>query len=559
LIDDLINIENLYEPDPAISKSTKLGEADANIEWNSSTKPLDTFLNTISFEEFKQEDALFLYGRRGTGKTAIIRMLHYEIRNHKDTPYSYVWRLNSDYAHTAIIDIVFNHKKDKNNEFERLPLDSLVNKFKKYWIWLIKTSAMAGVLWENLDSKNKYIRTIKKYLQDQKLIGEDLLDFENNLFREFINIIQEEGNLNNIYIQTGVFITNVIKRLFTVQFEEAEKALNNFLCDDYTPKKCLVLADSIEYYDLENYFSKAVRIALIEATNDIYANKETCPVIAKIALPSEIQPYLGCLNLEKIEQKSVYIHWRFKDLVGFVAKRLNSYYNSAIDPQKLEDFHEACKFLYSYLPPHIKTRQGICIDTMAYIIRHTQKKPRQLLIIMNTIMAIAELSGTTPDKPKRLPQLLIIKGVHAHLDSLFNGAVNDAFQSLYPKCIEIVETVLFGADCIFSHSTLDKMIKQAGSLRKEGNIDALDIKRLLIESGVIGKKGDKTSIFRDKNIACYEGFFEYQKKGLLPSNSLSDYVIHPMFYQVLHIKTDFNVFIYPKPYENEEQSVLSSA
>src|SRR5215207_3218009 len=57
------------------------GEEDAAIEWEHNLKPEQIFAPIASYEEFASRGALFLFGRRGTGKTALLHMLTHHINN----------------------------------------------------------------------------------------------------------------------------------------------------------------------------------------------------------------------------------------------------------------------------------------------------------------------------------------------------------------------------------------------------------------------------------------------------------------------------------------------
>ena len=56
-----------------------VGEEDANTEWKQRNKPHVVFARIESFGDLQKEDTLFLFGRRGTGKTALFRMYHHQI------------------------------------------------------------------------------------------------------------------------------------------------------------------------------------------------------------------------------------------------------------------------------------------------------------------------------------------------------------------------------------------------------------------------------------------------------------------------------------------------
>jgi hypothetical protein len=63
------------------------GQVDADTEWeDDKDKSSRLFVHTDSYEVFKDKSNLFMFGRRGSGKTALIKMFDFEINNglHED-------------------------------------------------------------------------------------------------------------------------------------------------------------------------------------------------------------------------------------------------------------------------------------------------------------------------------------------------------------------------------------------------------------------------------------------------------------------------------------------
>ena len=111
----------------------------------------------------------------------------------------------------------------------------------------------------------------------------------------------------------------------------------------------------------------------------------------------------------------------------------------------LDDYKQARNYLYKYLPKEIISNLGFPIDTMAYIIRHTQKTPRQLIEIFNVIFSIAKDKGL---KYNELNSDLIVSGVHARLDSLIKESLS-VYDMVYEDSRNIVEKILSSEKNIF--------------------------------------------------------------------------------------------------------------
>src|SRR5262245_25947645 len=72
-----------------------LGEEEAAAEWNESTRPARTFVRLETYGALQDPRSLYLFGRRGTGKTTYLRMLDYEVRSGRSRQYAVSRVLNS--------------------------------------------------------------------------------------------------------------------------------------------------------------------------------------------------------------------------------------------------------------------------------------------------------------------------------------------------------------------------------------------------------------------------------------------------------------------------------
>src|SRR6185503_8772440 len=100
---------------------------------------------------------------------------------------------------------------------------------------------------------------------------------------------------------------------------------------------------------------------------------------------------------------------------------------------------------------------GIAFDTLAYIIRHTQRTPRQVITLMNGILTYAKSNGWTVGTAMTDKQV-IIKGIHRYLGHLVNDSI-DMHRSMYDRLDQIVQGTLSQQVCYFRSEALGKMIK----------------------------------------------------------------------------------------------------
>jgi hypothetical protein len=483
----------------------------------------------------------------------MMRMLAYEINSGINREYSYVHILNEEEAYHELATHV------RMSPLSDLPQPELVHQLAEKWVWIITIGAMAAVSKKvnKVGQKNLDISLIQKYLAKSiSASTKSLIDSkEVNPINKAIAVVTEELDaVDYVQTKTGAAILKITKRLFSPEYQEARQALLREL--QRSKKLVLVMVDSIELYNLRDNISQAVVTSLMDAARRLYGVRNTTGIICKVALPSEIYPHLSSANQEKIEGKNLFILWRYRDLVSVLAKRYMQFAEKGpIENLKvLDDYREARVYLYKWMPKTVLSTTGIEFDTLAYIIRHTQKKPRQVILLLNIILTLAEKRA---EDIKHIGVEIIKKGIHARLDILVKGTL-DIYETIYPKAGSLVKRALSDTPSVFDYSRLDQQMKEIRSLRADLGIGSEEAKRLFMESGVLGIRRGRHN-FPLANKVLLEALFEYQVKGTLFLTNSSRCVIHPMFYQELLTEIDRDTFTYPMPAEQEEVDMLKEA
>ena len=527
-----------------------IGEVDSYDEWSDGIHPENIFVHTDSYNTVCEKSTLFVFGRRGTGKSAIFQMLNHEIEKKKGKEYNYCRILNQEDAyHDLSIQI-------RSSPLADYPMQELVHILKKKWLWAIETSGMITIFEDeniNVTQKTK----IANYL---KSVG--LLKGKKQKYKVFgilaDSLASELDKIDYAPAKVGAAIYRLGTKLFSTLFEEAQAELYEILRSEN--KICLILIDSIERYNLKDKVSKSVIGGLIQAMLELYHVRSN-NLYSKAAFPSEILRHMSPSNWGKTDDKMHIIKWKYKDLIKLLAKR---YYKGIVNKNatiksinKFNDESKALTFIYSHFPKNIITRSGIEFDTISYIISHTQKKPRQLISLVNSILT---LSDYEKQSNLTLNHEMITTGVHILLDSLFRETLN-IYELVYPNATDIILRALTESESYFNYKELDIKLKEINSMLRTNNdminISKEDVKNLLLESGVLGIGRDKHKLNNGKNILV--ALFEYQIKGTLTLNNASMCVVHPMFYQILWINADMNTYVYPKPSTKEESILLETA
>ncbi len=532
----------------------QFGDADAKIEWvHDLSQSYHTFVHTESYDIFKEKSALFILGRRGTGKTAMMRMLDYEISKNKNLSYSYSKIILQEEIFPKLTSSI------RGEAFSNSSRDELRDMIKDKWDWIISTSAMIAVCRKEVvnGSSSESLKKVYKFLDSQNLLPDEHdFDLESPLLIAWNTLENELNQIDYNPVKVTLAVTRTMRGLFTPTFKEARKELMTFLSQ--TVRNVIILIDSKETYKYDDEKSDVVVSALMEAVLDVYARAPKTRIYAKVAFPSEMYPHFTTENKGKTVGKTHFIMWRYKDIISLIAKRYyNMLHESGVPNGKygfreLDDFKKAKNFLSEIFPLRIETFSGISFDTMSYIIGHTQKKPRQIIQMFNILLTLAKKNNIPINN---VSEICIKEGVNIKLEVLTEEAY-DIYKDIFPDADKIIMKTFKNSINILKLNDIHLKLKESSDLIKRNNMDRERATRLFLECGIIGVLKSEEALLEKKSLI--KAKFEYQIKDVITINNNDTLVIHPMFYQPLGILADNNSIVHPMPTEDEreEQELL---
>jgi hypothetical protein len=556
-IDEAINIRPIF------------GEVDGVTEWKNPNTSRKLFIKTQSYNDFLDEDRLFLYGRRGTGKSAFLHMLNFEISKCCYDEYLSSIIINDEDIYSDLINLLRTiYLGDLSKEDTTL--------FSKYiWIWTLNVYAMLN-FYRELCEKNKFLDLcncdlieIKNYLticglvdNNEVATGTYTISYVLNTIRNHIEISRRDApHLTHHAI--GMIHSILLSKDFTLatkQFSNISRKKN---------KKFLILIDAVERYNYETTSFYAILSGLIEAVKEFYDNRNENGIIAKLALQAEIFSKLELRNKDKINPYNMFIIWNYTELVSLIAKRHYLHFshsentntkekitNTGYSFNDLDDGYNAKKYINKFFPKKIITRyNGYMFDTLSYIIRHTHKKPRHIILLANVIWEYnrKHCKNLTPELQKEY----IKKAVHSQLSPLISGTI-DAYKGFCnsQKLTQLTIGILIKSKRYFYYYDLKNKIK---NYENKFELSDNDIMNFFIEACIVGIKCSEkiVSISKTKQTVIYEAEFDYHSRNIhtpiIPKlNDRSTLVIHPMFYKYLDTADSKTVFIYPIPSTSEK-------
>jgi hypothetical protein len=348
-------------------------------------------------------------------------------------------------------------------------------------------------------------------------------------------------------------LRDVLARLFEVLIGRIDKsgelshALHEVLRDETVTKaQALILAhaknkpvfiaiDTIERYQSSDTALMVSTAALVQAS--FWMNRKFAKhgIHVKTFVPSEIFPTLAerySVNTSKYVQDELFLHWRPRSLVRLICWRLYRHLQAINAPRahSLDDvqWNKFESVLHHAWEPHfgktLENRVKVVEQTLVYLLRHTQMRPRQLIILCNDIAKRAQKNGTFPVFSPEI----IVNSVWETESRLATEVIN-SYEGTYSAVGQIMDS-LKGCPARFRGNLLDKLAPSTASHWPSNQYSPTSFRRLVAELGVVGRV---RSI--GKTVRVIEADFEYAVKDRLALHERDDCVIHPMFYKKLSV------------------------
>ncbi|MBI2299740.1 MAG: hypothetical protein HYU66_12510, partial [Armatimonadetes bacterium] len=322
----------------------------------------DLFLLTESYLTFVQRSKLLAFGRRGTGKTAMVFQLLDEVRSGRHPDYlcgtvisqdQYLQRLVTRVAEGGL-----THYSD----------NVLLERFAEEWRRVLKVHALRAVL-----------EWAAEHQVDNRAAGRIRLFFHGHrAMRPLLDALNRRRRpADPAHLAEAVMA--VARDLDSEAACAAFDALHELAADN--DRSILVMADSPDNFSWTDPLTRLALSGLIEAARSLYA--EGPEVVPKLTLPSELYPHLIFMNPGKSAPQTVFLLWQYHHLLTLLAKRWHAYVECGgrhLDTTLLaglSDVNEATRYLYERIPGQLTTRHGVVFPVLPYTVRHTQKKPRQ--------------------------------------------------------------------------------------------------------------------------------------------------------------------------------------
>lgn len=314
----------------------------------------------------------------------------------------------------------------------------------------------------------------------------------------------------------------------------------------------IIAIDTLEKYDVGNASLMNAMAALIQCGADFNIDFRDHDIHLKIFMSGEVFPYLQeevIQNPLKSIKDPVYLLWRPKDLLRLISWRFFNYLNenNALRHEsnadiRWDNYYEVLEKMWTpYFGRSITNARGHKEHTFPYVLRHTQMRPRQLILLCNAIAKRSQKNRRFPDFSEDDIRL----GVRDAESSLASEILN-SFSSVYENVSTIVDA-LMKMPMLFTGNELDKRASQSASEWPNGSYSPARFRRLVAELGIVGR------VRRHNSDAGYiDADFEYSIRERLPLTHRDECVVHPMFYSRLNVEFNSSSRVMPFSSERNE-------
>lgn len=299
-------------------------------------------------------------------------------------------------------------------------------------------------------------------------------------------------------------------------------------------RTAIITFDSLEQYkfnDAESQF----RGGLFRCVGKLMSQQNT-PVSVKLCLPAELYPLLKkqFSNPDKDLPNPQFLHWNSRELMRIATHRLRVFLEiykpeeyKKIASLKLNSREDLQTFWGGYLPKKIVNASGHEEDSFMYILRHTQMLPRQVILILNSILSESRTleSGEPADAE-------VIRAEVRKKESVFRDTIFSMFRTQYPKIDDVCKESFSGMSRVITSGELQTIHTQkALRLMKEMGLGHYsEFQRMLLSIGALGivETAEETDVYT-------VGRFEFNTGHELPNAAL--YCVHPIFSGVYMCRT----------------------
>ncbi|MEK6260980.1 MAG: hypothetical protein AABP62_20460 [Planctomycetota bacterium] len=475
----------------------------------------DYFFRNIKYNHAAIDPRTYLIvGRRGSGKTALTQFFSFQ----DEIPNAIAIGMSDSRGNEAEL---YQQVMSKLAASQNQPRELAIPELARAWECLLWK-----VIFYRLRDRNKIFADVTP--------SGDIESHAGNFLRAILL------DLATLLLGSDNQITRHAERfLADAQINAAKQAAIKFAKNN----PLIIFVDTLETYTLRDSGTMKVLAALVQCAADFSQRFRQHDIHIKVCVAAEIFAQLRdsvILNPLKSVRDEVYLHWRPKELLRLMTWRMWKHLKRPTSAIDWNDYRSVLE--NGWIPFFGKTivnGSGVVESTFPYVLRHTQLRPRQLIVLCNSIArcsqdgVASEWSGSIFSRPG------VVGGIKAAEERLAEEVFN-SYECVYQNAAGI-GGALAGISSVFQGSELDRRGKITSS-EWTTHYSLNSFRRFVSELGIVGVV--RKSAANGKYLAAD---FEYSARGKIDITPDDTCAIHPMFYQKLRVQFDKKTVVFPFP------------
>lgn len=548
-----------------MGEKLRVGHLDADHRSEKSDILPRAFVMTQAIEDAFDDGVCFVCGRKGAGKTAIAEMLISDMDG-RGTPRFEASIVLREADYRELHDVLFNELTYCHATEHGFALE-LETLYVHLWEYILDLLACRLALELPADSKgDRSERTIigayvKELWDDGEQSAPDVA--AQQVLRAMTQASESRLPLTALAYSIKMLRSHPVHR-------SALAAALSLL----GAASAVVVIDTLESYDVADGAIYPLR-GMCRAVKQHHSSDLGAALTVKCLLPAEMTDGLFRENLAKFHEVSAYVLWTYSDLLELLARRwalllarrgmtaaavaLDAVVTGAETAKGSRSAYWRDNFWATYFPMLVTNKYGWQEDACAYLLRHTQKRPREVISCLNHILKYTALSGEFPN----VSEESLVKGIHDP-DNLYQLLSDNLAVFNLPRTeknvTEVASDIMAGEHVVFSGKDFSRFAKRAMSLLStEVTSDSPAFaQNLLLRSGLVGRvrpasDTDPARQWRspgaDVDSRYYVAEFEYLVPGYVAVNDACLCAVHPVLGDRLGLRQadgDTGV-VYPLP------------
>jgi len=487
------------------------------------------FFNQAAFnEEALQPHIYVIVGRRGSGKSSLGQYFALQ-QDRKGAKFKIIWDKDGENKHASdLFANVFEpimRSTQASKSFEEVA----IHKYAKVW---------QVVIWSLLyDAYRELDPCIERAHQISSL--DSMIAIIKRTVKAWF---EKYGNDKDNSI-----VENLEKCLTGTIIKEAQEAVLR-----HAQKTPIIIAlDTLERYSVEKDTPMLkVIAALVQVASDFQDLYVQHGVQVKVFLASEVFLHVKeraiSNTLKNISGDTLYLHWRPRSLLRLICWRFYKHLRSKdmlleisrgkIDWDSYDDVLE--KMWVPYFGYTIRNGHGIEEESFPYVLRHTQLRPRQLVMLCNSI---------AEESKKGFPLFSsdVIRKTVQRVECELANEVFNSYEMIYPNVMRALKWAFHSFPISFQGKKLGEILPKFVGEWSDKTYTLSKFMELVAELGIVGRVQNGGDTQRTDSSQIIEAEFEYSRQGRLDLHEHDDCVIHPMFFHTLKIDISGKNLVYP--------------